>query len=290
MSGHVEDNPPTIVMLSADQERVERVWRLCARKGRLAIRWTSDPALLRQMLPLLRKSATIAGIILDLTPAHREDATPDFDEASRAWYIAALVTAGGAAEGSPFLVVSDHSYVEAALRKAGMWVSGRVAADAGDHVWHAGLTRLLASGKHDTSTIGVSMDVLTTPRRSASSSGVVLRPGLVVDLDTCVLFHGSYPTALSAREAAVLGELLRASGHYLSASDLAHRLTHPGAAYPVDEHSVEQTICGLRRKLGESARHPHILLNKRGLGYALIPQHTTSMRLPSPPRENLNET
>jgi DNA-binding response OmpR family regulator len=75
----------------------------------------------------------------------------------------------------------------------------------------------------------------------------------------------------------LLAALLASPRRYLSVEALAARMTRPGA-YPVDTHSIEQTICTLRRKLGESARRPRVLLTKRGLGYGIFPEE------PKPPK------
>ncbi len=55
------------------------------------------------------------------------------------------------------------------------------------------------------------------------------------------------------------------------ADTLAQLLTPPGAI-EIDPHCVEQTIYGLRRKLGENGRHPRLLVNRRDLGYGIFLQ------------------
>lgn len=61
---------------------------------------------------------------------------------------------------------------------------------------------------------------------------------------------------LTPREAQILILLLQAPGRYLTASLLADWLS-TSKGKPVYEHSIEQTISGLRRKLGESGK-PHL--------------------------------
>ena len=114
-------------------------------------------------------------------------------------------------------------------------------------------------------------------REVAVSESARLRTDLVCDVQACVLIRKGKPLPLTAREGALLAALLATPRRYLSAETLAARMTRPGA-YPVDVHSIEQTICALRRKLGESARRPRVLLMKRGLGYGLFPEE------PKPPK------
>ncbi len=63
--------------------------------------------------------------------------------------------------------------------------------------------------------------------------------------------------------------LLHAKGCYLTATLLADWLSLPNGK-PVYEHSIEQTISGLRRKLGERGKRQRILQSQRGSGYRLI--------------------
>jgi hypothetical protein len=58
-------------------------------------------------------------------------------------------------------------------------------------------------------------------------------------------------------------------GRFHTASTLA-RLLKRRQAFPITAHSIEQTICGLRKKLGESGPDPRLLRNRRGLGYGLF--------------------
>jgi DNA-binding response OmpR family regulator len=44
---------------------------------------------------------------------------------------------------------------------------------------------------------------------------------------------------------------------------------------PIDDHCIEQTISGIRRKLGETGKHARLLLTRRGLGYGIFPAVTT---------------
>ena len=77
--------------------------------------------------------------------------------------------------------------------------------------------------------------------------------------------------ALTAREAHLLRELLHCPRTFLSATELARRITPPGA-YPIEPHSIEQTVSGLRRKFGATARTSAVLRTRRCVGYGLFPQ------------------
>ena len=108
-------------------------------------------------------------------------------------------------------------------------------------------------------------------RDVAALGSAWLRADLAFDAQACALISKGRPLPLTAREGALLAALLTSPHRYLSAETLAARMTRPGG-YAVDAHSIEQTICGLRRKLGESARRPRVLLTKRGLGYGIFPE------------------
>jgi DNA-binding response OmpR family regulator len=99
---------------------------------------------------------------------------------------------------------------------------------------------------------------------------VPLRPNLWFDPNSRSLRRNRKHIVLTPREAQILIVLLQAPGRYIAAALLADWLSPPKGG-PVYEHSIEQTICGLRRKLGESGRRPRILQSQRGSGYRLLP-------------------
>jgi DNA-binding response OmpR family regulator len=91
---------------------------------------------------------------------------------------------------------------------------------------------------------------------------------------------------LTPREAQTLTLLLQAPGCYITTTLLADWLSPPQGE-PVYEHSVEQTICGLRKKLGESGKRQHILKTQSGSGYGIFPQNpdeSTKLNRASPDR------
>jgi DNA-binding response OmpR family regulator len=114
----------------------------------------------------------------------------------------------------------------------------------------------------------------TTPQRlSLSPACIPLGPHLWFDPNACVLLHkGIGVIALTARECELLTILLAHPRCYLSADFLADRLTNANAPAPVQAHTIEQTICLLRSKLGEDGKHPSLLRTVRRRGYGLFPQ------------------
>lgn len=79
--------------------------------------------------------------------------------------------------------------------------------------------------------------------------------------------HESVP--LTAREAKLFIILLTSPNQFHSANTLA-RLLKRRQEPAISAHSIEQTICGLRKKLGENGQSPCLLRNRRGLGYGLF--------------------
>ncbi len=102
-----------------------------------------------------------------------------------------------------------------------------------------------------------------------------LGPNLWFDVATCSILRKNKRIPLTKREHALLTLLVEAPHRIHCTSSLADQLTHLGATFPVDEHSVEQTIYLLRRKLGESGKRPRILRTHHGIGYGLFPQKAT---------------
>lgn len=104
---------------------------------------------------------------------------------------------------------------------------------------------------------------------------VPLGSAIWIDLEGGLLIREGEEIQLTAREVHVLEILvqsMRSSRGYLMASAIAQRLNLSFIFDP--EHSIEQTISVLRRKLGEVPHHPQILRGRRGLGYRLFPDRT----------------
>lgn len=109
-----------------------------------------------------------------------------------------------------------------------------------------------------------------------ASTFIQLGSTLWVDLESGILILNNKEILLTAREFEVLRLLIhvmRTSRGYLSASAVAQRLALTNVFDP--EHCIEQTISGLRRKMGEAPHQPHILRGRRGLGYRLFPDHAS---------------
>jgi DNA-binding response OmpR family regulator len=94
---------------------------------------------------------------------------------------------------------------------------------------------------------------------------------LWIDLDSGVVIREQQKILLTAREFRVLRILVHAwrnGRQYISAQDIADRIHLSDIYNP--EHSIEQTISLLRRKLGETVHRPRILRGRRGFGYRLF--------------------
>ncbi len=98
---------------------------------------------------------------------------------------------------------------------------------------------------------------------------VLLRPNLWFDPLNRILWRKRKRISLTPRETRTLTLLLQAQGHYISTTLLADWLSSQKGK-PVYEHSVEQTISGLRRKLGESGKRQRILQSQRDSGYRIL--------------------
>ncbi len=102
-------------------------------------------------------------------------------------------------------------------------------------------------------------------RRAAGEAGPAFRRG-ELELDAAahrVVFRGR-PVELSAREFALLHELMRSGGRVLSREQLEERLYSWG--HEIESNAVEVHVHHLRRKLA-----PGVIRTIRGVGY-LIPQ------------------
>ena len=279
----------SLIVLSADEERCALIHSLCQQEGDVTVRWLSEPLELTHFMQMEEGVAPLApcstGLILDLTapsapfshiitqPGHKTDrqvAAVAIESARMEWYTVALLALVRISHKFPCLVVSDYSQLRGALALLDLTVVGQIASDASDTVWRTKLRSLLGR----LATLHAHIERLGSNHsqvNSRTSSNISLRPDLQLDLDSAVLYNAGEAIALSAREVALLTILLRAPGHYLKPSYLADQLTPFGATFPVEEHSVEQMISALRRKMGETAQQHGVLRNRRGLGYAIFP-------------------
>lgn len=132
--------------------------------------------------------------------------------------------------------------------------------------------QLLAHAAHAFDTLDTldTLDILDAPAMPPETA-FRLDTDLYFEPGACELVRLGRRIALTAREARLLGTLLRCPRTFLSAAELARRITPPGA-YPIEPHSIEQTISGLRRKFGATARTSAVLRTRRCVGYGLFPQ------------------
>lgn len=113
--------------------------------------------------------------------------------------------------------------------------------------------------------------VLAPGARLVPEAAIPLDDDLWFDPEQFLILRNDTALPLTAREALLLTRLVETPRRFLSSSLLARVLSRPGD-FPLDEHGVEQVVSSLRRKLGEPARHPRLLLNRRGIGYGLFPR------------------
>ena len=99
-----------------------------------------------------------------------------------------------------------------------------------------------------------------------------LAPDIFIDFDRCFISMRETEFLLTAREVDLLILLIKAPHRYHKASELAKKIAKTDINYAISEHSIEQTICGLRRKLGEDGKEPRFLICRRGIGYGLFPK------------------
>jgi len=267
-----------VLVVSASEECFLRIQRLRQRDGGLDVEWVEIPSDIGKMMG---RGRLIGGIILDLTwpRAARED--EQIKEAHDAWCITALIVMARGLERIPLLVVSAFAPLESALRQGGIPVVEQIAPQADDAIWRDALERLAASGQSKANSEDGEDHASGGLDAVHPLSYVMLGPNVWLDLEGSVLYREGRPLPLTAREVELLALLLHAPRGYLSASELARRLSRPYADYPMDEHCVEQMICNVRHKIGEASRQPHILVNRRRMGYALITQRPA--RTPVPP-------
>lgn len=278
-----------VVVLSANEERYVNLHSLCQQEGNVTVRWLSDPLELTHFIQTKGDTAPLAphstALILDLTipsttvsqvvtqSGHKtipQVSTIAVESAHLDWYTVAIVSLVQISRTFPCLVISDYSQLRRILAQLDITVVGQIASDASATVWRTGLRVLLAH----LAAIQTQIECVGSNHSQVNTrtySYIYLRPDLQLDLDRACLYNAGAPVALTAREVTLLTILLRAPGRYLKSSYLAGQLTAAGAAFPVEEHSVEQAISALRRKMGEASQHNGVLRNRRGLGYAAFP-------------------
>lgn len=278
-----------VVTITADAACYERVERICRERGALSARLASDPADLPRLLhleplgPLDRPLAT--GIILDLT--YPIPSTPDSPSAAGTLEIAAHLTRVleglSCIEHHAFIVISAEPGIEELLRQRGIPVSLCIAPAADDAIWRQALAVLLLSADPDGAASGRgSMRLRRPPARVLpSATAMPLSPTVWFEPSRAILLQRGREMTLTLRESALLTILLQVPCRYVTTDQLAQRLSQGGLP-PVGRHSVEQTVSDVRRKLGESAQHPRLLLMRRGFGYGMFPRTSDAVEANSP--------
>ncbi|HLZ22084.1 MAG TPA: helix-turn-helix domain-containing protein [Ktedonobacterales bacterium] len=263
-----------LVVVSADEDVAGRIRRIGSDFSLGLVEWVSDPVQLRAHRPV---EDELAGLVLDLsspaaipkdTSLTRPNSTQSHPQTDLTWRLAALLaTARGYAD-IPLIVVGIWNDLAPTLRAGGLDAIGWIPLNAGDTFWRTMLRRLIEAKAP-----------VLPPRAAATRSSaagedehvlVRIGPHVLLDGPACALRRGLEVIPLTARELALLELLLAAPARYHRLREIARCLTPPGK-WEVDEHSIEQTISRLRRKLGESVRRPCLLRCKRGVGYGLFP-------------------
>jgi DNA-binding winged helix-turn-helix (wHTH) protein len=98
---------------------------------------------------------------------------------------------------------------------------------------------------------------------------VVIFAGWTLDLDARSLTSPSgEPVHLTSAEFAILKALAASAGEAVSRDDLDQAVL-PRARRAPEERTIDQMISRLRRKLGDHAKAPRLILVQRGVGYVL---------------------
>lgn len=273
-----------VIVLSADERIIERARRLCADRDLVTLWSLSDPEelLLRLIAASLeadrRTACDIPGVILDVTRPTDENLQEqlggDSDElalasaSAIARYVSGFLARLGNGRMVPTMVVIADKPLVGHLLQMKLARCSLIAAGADDVVWLRMFDRLCHRPRAATGRPTQCKRSFAVP----SASAIPLRDDLHFEPATCELLRKGRHIPLTARESALLATLLRSPNVYLSTAELARRLTRPDAPYPVEEHSIEQTVSALRRKLGEPAHHPQLLLSRRGIGYGIFLQ------------------
>lgn len=288
-----------VVVLSAGERIIERARRLIADRASVTFWSLSDP---EELLLLLvassletdeRETRQIIGVMLDVTTPTdenlQEQARGDSDEvafasaSAIARYISDLLArCGNGCMVQTVVVIADKPLV-GRLQQMQIARCSFIAAGADDGVWRRMFDRLCRRPTAAPGRPAQRKRVSAVP----SANAVPLRDDLYFEPATCELLRKGRHIPLTARESALLATLLRSPNVYLSTVELARRLTRPDAPYPVEEHSIEQTISALRRKLGEPPHHPRLLLSRRGIGYGNFPQVRQTSQVPSLPNARM---
>jgi DNA-binding winged helix-turn-helix (wHTH) protein len=275
-----------VVILSADRDWEHRLSGLpCCQY--LDVRCITDPANLPHVSGENSESDTcLAGFIVDLAPPRQQvddRCAPSsgsacikipqnegyaVEESTTKWCVSVLLAMMPVLLHQPLVIVNHGYRLDVLFHRYGLQGVQQIDPNADDVTWQLVIGRMQIFARHmrDCPDV-VPLHYPAVGHRSATA--VPLNGGVWLDLEQCVLQTAHGTTALTAREVRVLKALAQHPGRLHSAAHLARNVARSAADY-IDEHCIEQTISGLRKKLGESARESRLLISRRGLGYALI--------------------
>ncbi len=117
---------------------------------------------------------------------------------------------------------------------------------------------------------------VSSPPETLSDAAYQLRPGLVVDLKGYEILQGQIRRRLTACEAELLAIFLQQPRCYVPVEKLIRMTRLRYARHP--KRSLQETICDLRRKLGEVPRRPALLRCLEGKAYAIFPQGSAPLK------------
>jgi two-component system, OmpR family, alkaline phosphatase synthesis response regulator PhoP len=107
-------------------------------------------------------------------------------------------------------------------------------------------------------------------RTVAPRTTQVVRAGdLEIDLDRYEVRRYGEPIDLTTKELGLLVTLARRSGELVRRDELAQEVWGTGL-WPVNR-SLDVHMSSLRRKLGDTPRHPRYVQTMHGLGFRLLP-------------------
>lgn len=281
----------TLVVLTANRSLFHQISAvhdgLTDRFAPLHVEWMPDPMRLFEARTGEARTGTgrmcVVAVVLDLTVQHtamqitgaarrrREGLLKSgLDDAGFIWQVAAMLALVEREDRIPLLLVSENCELDRVISCAANSVVRRIEPQVGGDVWTEAISELMVVALRSTHNLEEVGDLSPFARHAPSPARLItLSSEVQVDLNRWIVLRDGTHVPLTAQEIRVLDVLLHAPRHFLSADDLARRMTRPDG-YPADEHCVRQTICELRRKLGDTETRPRMLVNRRGLGYALI--------------------
>lgn len=276
-----------ILLLSAGQEQARSLSSALETQSQLSVRALSDPDELVEVLQSISddlsagREVHIGGLVADLTapggtPSGSaslgaradEDAPanqPSFAEEGKSisWSVAMALAAMSALSQLPLVIISYDERLAQVFRLVGPPFVEVVPPTIDDAGWRAVAGCMIALSRQ-----------MRQCQRTAEHSEITILPLPIqppadsqvwIDLERCQVSSAKGTVPLTGQEVRVLEVLMRTPGRFHSASELAEQV---GSL--VDRHCIQQTMSGLRKKLGERARAPQVLLSRRGLGYAFI--------------------